>query len=63
LDRDQPLFRADIEIPDLDVVHRSRGAGCRRLDSGKAREVSGRSGLFCYVKAEIQEVTLLPRIQ
>jgi hypothetical protein len=38
---------------------KSRSAGCRWLDSGKAQEVSGRPGLFCYVKAEIQEVTLL----
>jgi hypothetical protein len=63
LNRDQPLLRADIEIPNLDGGRGSRGAGCRRLDSGKAREASRRFGLFCYVKAEIQEVTLLLRIQ
>lgn len=63
LNRDQPLLRANIEIPDLDGGRGSRSAGCRRPDSSKAREASRRSGLFCYVKAEIQEVTLLLRVQ
>jgi hypothetical protein len=63
LDRDQPLLRADIEIPNLDVIRGSRGAECRRPSGRKAREVSGRSGLFGYIKAELQEVTLLLRIQ